>query len=290
MTIDAFDWLHRTGPNPPHAPSSDLCLNAPARPFLYEGVFAHEYQHLLENYVDFDETIMVNEGCPTTPRRSPATSTRPSRSRSRVRQPHPVLPRLQRRRDIGQSHSETRWSRELADAVGGPDRLRNGDPVRLRGRLLLHGVPRRPFRTRLAHRPAPGLGEWTGFAERTARGPRRWCQAARRDHVVGDDGGRGPGARRRVRSDRRRSRRVQHPDAERGDQLGQRPGVRRAGRAAERFGLRPPARCRRRVPRCRRCGERRVQRGEPAAQAARRVEGRQEPAEGRDEGPVLGQG
>lgn len=62
MTIDAFDWLHRTGANPPHAPSSDLCLNAPARPFLYEGVFAHEYQHLLENYVDFDESIMVNEG------------------------------------------------------------------------------------------------------------------------------------------------------------------------------------------------------------------------------------
>ncbi|HET9248465.1 MAG TPA: peptidase M6 [Actinomycetota bacterium] len=62
MTIDAFDWLHRTGPNPPNEPSSDLCLNANARPFLYEGVFAHEYQHLLENYADFDETSWVNEG------------------------------------------------------------------------------------------------------------------------------------------------------------------------------------------------------------------------------------
>jgi Immune inhibitor A peptidase M6 len=62
MTIDAFDWPHRTGANPPHEPSSDLCENAPARPFLYEGVFAHEYQHLLENYVDFDETNWVNEG------------------------------------------------------------------------------------------------------------------------------------------------------------------------------------------------------------------------------------
>jgi hypothetical protein len=62
MTIDAFDWLHRTGANPPHEPSADLCLNANARPFLYEGVFAHEYQHLLENYVDFDETIWMNEG------------------------------------------------------------------------------------------------------------------------------------------------------------------------------------------------------------------------------------
>ena len=62
MSIDSFDWLHRTGANPPHEPSPDLCLNANARPFLYEGVFAHEYQHLLENYVDFDETNWVNEG------------------------------------------------------------------------------------------------------------------------------------------------------------------------------------------------------------------------------------
>jgi hypothetical protein len=62
MTIDAFDWVHRTGANPPNDPSDDPCLNATARPFLYEGVFAHEYQHLLENYVDFDETSWVNEG------------------------------------------------------------------------------------------------------------------------------------------------------------------------------------------------------------------------------------
>ena len=48
MTIDAFDWLHRTGANPPHEPvPGNNCTSAPARPFLYEGVFAHEYQHLL---------------------------------------------------------------------------------------------------------------------------------------------------------------------------------------------------------------------------------------------------
>ena len=62
MSVDAFDWVHRTGANPPNQPSSDPCLNATARPFLYEGTFAHEYQHLLENYVDFDETSWVNEG------------------------------------------------------------------------------------------------------------------------------------------------------------------------------------------------------------------------------------
>ncbi len=63
MTIDAFDWLHRTGPNPPNEPvPGDLCKSAPARPFLYEGVFAHEYQHLLEYYRDPDEVTWVNEG------------------------------------------------------------------------------------------------------------------------------------------------------------------------------------------------------------------------------------
>jgi hypothetical protein len=62
MSVDSFDWIHRTGANPPNAPSPDPCLNATARPFLYEGTFAHEYQHLLENYVDADEVSWVNEG------------------------------------------------------------------------------------------------------------------------------------------------------------------------------------------------------------------------------------
>ena len=63
MTIDAYDWLHRTGQEPPHEPvPGDLCASAPARPSLYEGVFAHEYQHLLEYYEDFDESSWVNEG------------------------------------------------------------------------------------------------------------------------------------------------------------------------------------------------------------------------------------
>ena len=53
MTIDAFDWLHRTGASPPDEPvPGNFCTSAPARPFLYEGVFAHEYQHLLESYED----------------------------------------------------------------------------------------------------------------------------------------------------------------------------------------------------------------------------------------------
>jgi hypothetical protein len=62
MTIDAYDWLHLTGADPPHQPSTDPCLNAPGRPFLYEGVFAHEYQHLLEYYENDAEVTFINEG------------------------------------------------------------------------------------------------------------------------------------------------------------------------------------------------------------------------------------
>jgi hypothetical protein len=62
MTIDAFDWLHRTGAEPANEPSADLCKSRPARPFAYEGVFAHEWQHLLQQYQDPRELPWVNEG------------------------------------------------------------------------------------------------------------------------------------------------------------------------------------------------------------------------------------
>ena len=61
MTIDAYDWLHRTGANPPDDASPDRCEGAAARPFLYEGTFAHEWQHLLQSYVG-GEATWVNEG------------------------------------------------------------------------------------------------------------------------------------------------------------------------------------------------------------------------------------
>ena len=62
MSVDAWDWIHRTTADPPHNPTSDPCTSAPARPNLYEGVFAHEYQHLLHHYTDPDEVNWVNEG------------------------------------------------------------------------------------------------------------------------------------------------------------------------------------------------------------------------------------
>ena len=62
MTIDAYDWAHRTGAAPPNEPTADLCTSRAARPRLYEGTFAHEWQHLLQYYTDPDEVSWVNEG------------------------------------------------------------------------------------------------------------------------------------------------------------------------------------------------------------------------------------
>ncbi|GAA3338090.1 hypothetical protein GCM10020358_16900 [Amorphoplanes nipponensis] len=62
MTIDAYDWRHRTGAAPPDEPTADLCTSRPARPRMYEGTFAHEWQHLLQSYTDPGEEVWVNEG------------------------------------------------------------------------------------------------------------------------------------------------------------------------------------------------------------------------------------
>jgi hypothetical protein len=62
MTIDAYDWLHRMGADPSSDPTDDLCTSRPAHPRMYEGTFAHEWQHLLEYYADPDEVTWVNEG------------------------------------------------------------------------------------------------------------------------------------------------------------------------------------------------------------------------------------
>ncbi|HEX3003149.1 MAG TPA: hypothetical protein VHO27_02990 [Angustibacter sp.] len=61
MTIDSYDWAQRTGANP--QPGTDGCGNTLSpRPRLYEGTFAHEYQHLLESYASPGETTWMNEG------------------------------------------------------------------------------------------------------------------------------------------------------------------------------------------------------------------------------------
>ena len=62
MSIDSYDWLHRTGANPPNEPSTVICDNRPAQPFKYEAIFAHEYQHLLEFWASPGEATWANEG------------------------------------------------------------------------------------------------------------------------------------------------------------------------------------------------------------------------------------
>ncbi|MBA3366750.1 MAG: immune inhibitor A, partial [Actinobacteria bacterium] len=72
MTIDAYDFAHLTGANPPNdafpgalppiGTLTRLCGNFPGRPYFYESVFAHEYQHLLEQYESPGEHTWVNEG------------------------------------------------------------------------------------------------------------------------------------------------------------------------------------------------------------------------------------
>jgi len=47
--IDSFDWANRIGPNV-------------ASPYTYEGTFAHEFEHLIHNDIDFDEESWVDEG------------------------------------------------------------------------------------------------------------------------------------------------------------------------------------------------------------------------------------
>lgn len=59
ISIDAYDWANRVGPDdsPWRGPDPDRW-----RPYLYEGVFAHEFQHLIHDDNDPDEETWLNEG------------------------------------------------------------------------------------------------------------------------------------------------------------------------------------------------------------------------------------
>jgi hypothetical protein len=71
MTLDAWDWTHRTGDGgTDNSTDADYAacgayLGRPfgdPRPLTYEGTFAHEYQHLLEYYESPGEVNFINEG------------------------------------------------------------------------------------------------------------------------------------------------------------------------------------------------------------------------------------
>ena len=53
INMDSYDWKNRTGPQP----------GSLSRPYLYEGVVAHEYQHLLNDVFNPDQAAFLNEGC-----------------------------------------------------------------------------------------------------------------------------------------------------------------------------------------------------------------------------------
>ena len=59
IVIDAFDWANRVGPNDAEWRDDDPANDLPT---LYEGVIAHELEHLLHNYSDPGELSWVDEG------------------------------------------------------------------------------------------------------------------------------------------------------------------------------------------------------------------------------------
>jgi hypothetical protein len=59
IVIDAFDWANRVGPNDSPWRDGDPAND---RATLYEGVIAHELEHLLHNYSDPGELSWVDEG------------------------------------------------------------------------------------------------------------------------------------------------------------------------------------------------------------------------------------
>jgi hypothetical protein len=61
ITLDAFDWANRIGEDPSAEPWSDGDPENDS-PELYEGVIAHELEHLLMNYSDEGELSWVDEG------------------------------------------------------------------------------------------------------------------------------------------------------------------------------------------------------------------------------------
>ena len=124
MTIDASTGC--TGPVPTRRRSTTRTAcgrtrshQRSGRPFLYEGVFAHEYQHLLEYYEDPDEVNWVNEGLSDW-------------AQTLVGYVDPSVPRTSRERtatspaSCGYLATELRWTGELADGwgdQGGPETL-----------------------------------------------------------------------------------------------------------------------------------------------------------------------
>ena len=291
MTIDSFDWVHRTGPNPPHEPSPDLCLNAAARPFLYEGVFAHEYQHLLENYVDFDETSWVNEGLS-------------DYAQTITNYVDPTIPIDQIGFDSHiqcfQGFNNVVTTANPIPREGGPENSLTlwGDQTDFEAEVLCDYGAAYSFMEYLADQfghdfltalhldDANGLdsvsqlltAEAAPFDVSTVI--ERWAVMMAVDASIDDGWTVTGGSAAELSTETLNAR----------HQLGQRPGLRGPRCPAERLRLRPPARRRGCVHQCRHGRHGRVRRSLGAGPATARVAGRCLAAAGRREGAVLGQG
>lgn len=58
INIDCYDWANRTG-----VQEDEVIDGVGHWSYVYESTFAHEYQHLLHDYVDSGEDSWINEGC-----------------------------------------------------------------------------------------------------------------------------------------------------------------------------------------------------------------------------------
>jgi len=59
ITIDCYDWIHRLGPEGYEWVPGEYVT----RPYLYESVVAHEYQHLIHDDYNPEDATFMNEGC-----------------------------------------------------------------------------------------------------------------------------------------------------------------------------------------------------------------------------------
>ena len=189
MTIDAFDWMHRTGANPPDDSTTRRTWPARSRSAAPFGAARPHLRGHLRPRVPAPAGVLRGPGRGELGQRGPlglgpdassATSTRsPTRPTRPLTATSVLLPRLPRR--------DVRRPGEVADPW--EDQGGHRDPCRLRRGVLVHEVSLRPLRRRLhdgaAHRgrqrpgrPAEGAGpvrlEEVGAWTSSTTGRRRW--------------------------------------------------------------------------------------------------------------------
>ena len=170
MTIDSWDWIHRTGANPPGEVPPDGTADIrsssteKARPRNYEGIFAHEYQHLLHYYTDPGEDTWLNEGLSDYAQTLVGyVDTTIPYGQVRRRRPHHLLPGLLRHRSLPLLRR-----RELLD-TDGPTRARPPScPTTVRRHTFINLLGG-PLRERSGEVPAHEQGQRPGVAAELSR-------------------------------------------------------------------------------------------------------------------------